>query len=456
MENFKEKLKKLNGEQVPRETIINIMLYMTVLIMPFILIPITFNRYALGKLMFLYVVGIFLTINLIRNGKFKIRKEHIIVTIFILTIFIVCVLSPYKKIAFIGNGMRDEGFFTILIYVILFVASSVYLKITKKSVDIILLFGSIHAVYGILEFFHFDPIQKLILEGIVADDSIGFIGNKMNFSAYIILFLTISTCMYIFEGKKRYFISTIILFTCLLCTLTRSGWLAFGVTLIIGLLFILKRKECLKRALILTICFILALVILNTASSGRVIGRINTTVGEVNGLKEEKEDIQEDTKNDEEDTQNDEKSNVIVNESLYSRKEILKLHWKAFLDKPLLGTGPDTFNNRLMDDYPAEFVLKLLTTGEGADKAHNEYLEYASSCGIFTAASYIILLIFIIKGLLKRRKENDKYEIILLTVIAYMIQAFFNISVTAVSPLFWILLGYAVQIIYEKNILKVQ
>ena len=147
MENFKEKLKKLNGEQVPRETIINIMLYMTVLIMPFILIPITFNRYALGKLMFLYVVGIFLTINLIRNGKFKIRKEHIIVTIFILTIFIVCVLSPYKKIAFIGNGMRDEGFFTILIYVILFFASSVYLKITKKSVDIILLFGSIHAVY---------------------------------------------------------------------------------------------------------------------------------------------------------------------------------------------------------------------------------------------------------------------------------------------------------------------
>ena len=452
MENFKEKLKKLNGEQVPRETIINMMLYMTILIMPFILIPITFNRYALGKLMFLYVVGIFLTINLIRNGKFKIRKEHIVATIFILTIFIVCVLSPYKKIAFIGNGMRDEGFFTILIYVILFVASSIYLKITKKSVDIILLFGSIHAVYGILEFFHFDPIQKLILGGILADESIGFIGNKMNFSAYIILFLLISTCMYIFKGKKRYFISTIILFTCLLCTLTRSGWLAFGITLIIGLLFILKRKECLKRALILTICFVLSLVALNIASNGRVLGRINTTVGEVNGLKEEKED----TQNYEGDTKNDEESNVIVNESLYSRKEILKLHWKAFLDKPFLGTGPDTFNNRLMDDYPAEFVLKLLTTGEGADKAHNEYLEYASSCGIFTATSYIILLIFIIKGLLKRRKENDKYIILLLTIIAYMIQAFFNISITAVSPLFWILLGYAVQTIYEKNVLKAE
>ena len=69
-----EKLKKLNGEQVPRETIINIILYMTILIMPLIVVNVSITRYVMGKFMFLIVADIFLLINVIRNGKFKLRK----------------------------------------------------------------------------------------------------------------------------------------------------------------------------------------------------------------------------------------------------------------------------------------------------------------------------------------------------------------------------------------------
>ena len=227
MENFKEKLKKMNSEQIPRETIINMMLYMTILIMPLIVVRTSSHRYILGKTMFLYAVEIFLIINIIRNGKFKIRKEHIIAGIFITTIFIVCLLSPYRLLSFIGTSTRGEGFIAIFTYVTLFLASSVYLKVTSNSIDLILGVGSIHALYGILQFFHIDPVQKWALGGIGMDDSIGFLGNRMYFSAYIILFLVLSTCMFIFKGKKKYFISTIILFLCLLCTLTRSGWLAY-------------------------------------------------------------------------------------------------------------------------------------------------------------------------------------------------------------------------------------
>ena len=53
--------------------------------------------------------------------------------------------------------------------------------------------------------------------------------------------------------------------------------------------------------------------------------------------------------------------------------------------------------------------------------------------------------------LIKRRKE-EKYIIILMPIIGYLAQAVTNISVPMVAPLFWILLGYAVQEIYlEKN-----
>ena len=448
MENFKEKLKKMNSEQIPRETIINMMLYMTILIMPLIVVRTSSHRYILGKTMFLYVVEIFLIINIIRNGKFKIRKEHIIAGIFITTIFIVCLLSPYRLLSFIGTSARGEGFMAIFTYVTLFLASSVYLKVTSNSIDLILGVGSIHALYGILQFFHIDPVQEWALGGIGMDDSIGFLGNRMYFSAYIILFLVLSTYMFIFKGKKKYFISTMILFLCLLCTLTRSGWLSYGITLIIGLLFIIKRKDCLKRTFILIICFIFSITTLNIISNGRIIGRINHTIGEVNGLRENTKATST-IQNEEE--SNNKASNNSISASLNSRKEILKLHWRAFLDRPFIGTGPDTFNNRLVDDYLVEFMRKVITTGEGADKAHNEYLEYASSCGIFTLLSYLILLGFILKGLLKRKNEGNEYKIVFLVCIAYLIQAFFNMSLIGVAPLFWILLGYATQIIYKET-----
>ena len=78
---------------------------------------------------------------------------------------------------------------------------------------------------------------------------------------------------------------------------------------------------------------------------------------------------------------------------------------------------------------------------------YNEYLEYATSCGIFTLISYLTLVIMIGVKLIKRRK-NEKYIIMLMPIIGYLVQAVTNISVPMVAPLFWILLGYAVQQIY--------
>ena len=199
MENFKE---KLNGEQVPRETIINIILYMTILIMPLIVVNVSSPRYVLGKLMFLYVAGFFLLVNLILDHKIKFKKEHIIVLLFLATILVSCIFSPYKIIAFFGTKERSEGFVTIAIYILLFIASSEYLKVTEKSINLILTIVNIHATYGILQFYKFDPIQKWALGYIEVNDSIGLLGNRIFFSIYILFFLVFSTFAYIFKEKK--------------------------------------------------------------------------------------------------------------------------------------------------------------------------------------------------------------------------------------------------------------
>lgn len=190
MENFKE---KLNGEQVPRETIINIILYMTILIMPLIVVNVSSPRYVLGKLMFLYVAGFFLLVNLILDHKIKFKKEHIIVLLFLATILVSCIFSPYKIIAFFGTKERSEGFVTIAIYILLFIASSEYLKVTEKSINLILTIVNIHATYGILQFYKFDPIQKWALGYIEVNDSIGIIKEIDIFFKYIYFSFSFST-----------------------------------------------------------------------------------------------------------------------------------------------------------------------------------------------------------------------------------------------------------------------
>ena len=435
MENFKEKFKKMNSEQIPRETIINIILYMTILIMPLIVVNVSSPRYVLGKLMFLYVAGFFLLINLILDHKIKFKKEHIIVLLFLVTILISCIFSPYKVIAFFGTKERSEGFVTIAIYILLFIASSQYLKITEKSIILILTIVNIHAIYGILQFYNFDPIQKWALGGIGVSDSIGLLGNRMFFSIYILLFLTFSASSYIAKGSKKYLVSSLICGSTLICTLTRASYLSFISVFVLELFItlILRKKEILKRFLILILIFSTSCIVLNVTSDGKVTGRIEHTFTEINEISNKDDDI-----------------NTPISSSINSRYEIWKLYIQAFKDKPLLGTGPDTFISRLSDEYPLEYARKLIVTGEGADKAHNEYLEYATSCGVFTLIIYLILLGLIIFGLLKRIRE-DKCKIILMMILSYLIQAFFSISLICVAPLFWILLGYATQIKYKKT-----
>lgn len=440
MGELKEKFKRLNGRQITRVEIINIMLYATILIMPLIVVNVSVRRYSIGKLMFLYVVGIFLLITIIKDffkgKKILAKKEYIVVIIFLLSILIVSIISPYRMTAIFGNNVRNEGFLTIFIYLILFFASCEYLKVTEKSLDIILTIGSLHGIYSIFQFYGIDPIQKWILEKITISHSYGLLGNRNFFSAYIILFLILALGRYILKGSSKNLIFSIILFSSLLCSLTRSGWLSVLVVGCLGVFFILKRKECVKRVLIIIVFFIVSTFMLNVTSNGGIFGRIQHTKDEVNLISEESTSSYGNIEN--------------INSSINARKEITKIHLKAFLESPFLGTGPDTFNNRLIDDYTEELMEILSKTGEGADKAHNEYLEYASSCGIVTLVSYLILLGMIIYGLIKNIKD-DKNKIILLTILGYMIQAFFNISVIGVAPLFWILLGYAVKVIYENK-----
>jgi putative inorganic carbon (HCO3(-)) transporter len=70
------------------------------------------------------------------------------------------------------------------------------------------------------------------------------------------------------------------------------------------------------------------------------------------------------------------------------------------------------------------------------DKAHNEYLNIAVSAGIPSLIAYLTLVFVVLKNSVSKEKN-----LLLAVIIAYLVQAFFNISVVSVAFLFWILLG---------------
>lgn len=424
MESIDKKIRGAFTKEIDPKILVNIILYSVIIIMPFIVVNVSSPRYVVGKLVFLYIIGILSIISLIRLRVTEFNFEHKIALVFLLTMLIASILSPQKYVAFIGNIQRNEGFIMYCIYILLFILASKYFIINKKILNIILIFSCIMGGYGILQFYGIDPIQLWMFGFIPVSDSIGMIGNRNFFSSYLCIFLFISMSIYIFNGGRKYLIYSMILFAALICTLTRGGWLAFLVYSIIGLIFIVKDKNKLKKSGVIFMLFLSIFLLLNLTTDNKVFGRASNTI------------IIDDI------------GKTKVEDS--GRIEILSISWSAFKDSPFIGWGPDTLKYRLDLHYSERQQEYINKHGAYIDKSHNEFLEYAVSNGIFNLIAYLSLVGLIIHKLIKSI-SNDLSKILLLTLIGYLIQSFFNISVIMVAPIFWIFLGVCVKEIESKS-----
>ena len=418
MESINKKIKVFFTKEIDIGKLANIILYSVIIIMPFIVVNVSSPRYVLGKLLFLYIIGVISIIILIRLRVTEFSIEHKIALVFLLTMLFPSILSPQKYVAFFGNIQRNEGFVMYCIYILLFILASKYFVINKKLLNLILISSCIMGIYGVLQFYGIDPVQIWMFGFIKVSDSIGMIGNRNFFSSYLCIFLFISMAIYIFKGGKRYLIYSMILFSSLICTLTRSGWLAFMVYSIIGLIFIIKDKNKLKKSSIVFILFLSVFLLLNLTTNSKIIGRASSTITI------------------------DESGKTKVEDS--GRIEILNISWNAFKDSPFIGWGPNTLKEKLDLQYSESQQEYISKHGAYIDKAHNEFLEYAVSNGIFNLISYLLLIVVIICKLIRNISSNVS-KILLLTLIGYLVQSFFNISVIMVAPIYWIFLGVCVK-----------
>lgn len=124
--------------------------------------------------------------------------------------------------------------------------------------------------------------------------------------------------------------------------------------------------------------------------------------------------------------------------------------WENTIEKikeaPITGYGIDNFRNA--------FDSKLIDPVSNGivDKAHNDYLQKALCEGVISSMVFIVFLLMIFfKGMFSKL-EPIHYGL-LLGFTSYSIQAFFNISVTRVAPIYYIITGLLIGAICDKKML---
>lgn len=103
----------------------------------------------------------------------------------------------------------------------------------------------------------------------------------------------------------------------------------------------------------------------------------------------------------------------------------------------LFGTGPDTYYYEFMP-----YFGELMKFGDGStNAAHNEYINYLITIGIFGLGAYLTAVIGVIVRAIKAAKKSSLAIVCSCVVICYSVQAFVNISSPITTPLFIIFLA---------------
>ncbi len=379
-----------------------------------------------GTLLFLNFI-IFIVL-LIRK-KIKLHIYDFFILLMIIFGVISTIFAIRSNVALYGFTGRYEGLISLLYYYSIFLISSCIPKEQRKMiVYTILVMGLTELVYGLLQVMNMDIVKTIIHDKTLWVT--GYTYNPNFFGIIMLISLCYSLGLFIENSSLKRRIIYIILFILFLIGLLLSN----TTSCVVGLIFILIYLifYCIRNKNINSLLVVLILVI-NITFIMNQFG-YTTIVNDLIRTKNETVEIA--------------KGNV---DGYYGTRRIkIWSETMKIVPKNLVhGVGIDNF-------FFAFGSKPLIIKVYMYDKAHNEFLQILITEGIFALISY---LLFYISVLLIGFKNNyKKYHYLLLTPIAYLIQAFFNISVIEIAPIFFISLGLLIDrsdkdnTIYKKYI----
>lgn len=372
-----------------------------------------YNYLLILNIIVLFIIFIKRTIKK-EKMNFNIVDVAVILILFFGIISVIFAIKP--NVALHGIQGRYEGYLMILYYFSIFLLSTFVEKEYKKIIVFsLLIVGVIQLAYAILQINEIEGIVRHYNYSEVW--ATGFTTNPGFFSTFMLLCLCYAMGLYIDENKLLVNIVYMILISLFTVGLLISNAMSGVVGLISVMMFILfyvvKVKRIKKMVVILLIIF----------SSLLVVCKLNITklVGDFRQTAVETKEIAKGNINDNFGTKR-----------LFIWKNTLKIVPQNILN----GVGIDNF-------YYAFGNRPLWKGNYFYDKAHNEYLQILICEGVFALIVYLCFYgIILIRGIRNCFKNKEVYLIV--PVIGYLVQAFFNFSVIEVEPYVFIAIGLCV------------
>ena len=432
-----------------KQKIISIILILIAILAPLLITPIIIKDSSYYyKNIAVLTGGACLAVMLLLNIKeFKIDKKDILIFIFMGLVIISTCLSSNIKTSIWGQRTRHEGMLMLLSYCLIYFSTKKFLKIENKKDILNILFYAylIIGIIGILQ--RHIAINRLY--PIFGRKIAATFGNANFFGNFITIVLPVLIYIFLFKGSKKAFTLSLIMFFNMLSCHTRSAWGAFIIYFILIIVYLIKNrnKKFFLRFAILFISFALIFVYmfygLNFVKeirkkSNQDIKVIPTTSVQTKITRTEKEIKKAVETNS-------------LDRIMSGRGKIWRWTLVVISKKPIFGCGPDNLYKGIKTYCKEEVEQDEAKYRNKTDKAHNEYLQIAATIGIPALITYLTFLSLIIFPKLKNMFKKQAIFILLITIIGYLAQAFFNISTIGVAPLFWMLLG----LIDNKEVLEV-
>lgn len=412
-----------------RTTVNEKVILFCLVILPLIFLPNqgVFDYYYFPRHFLLLICSVILIINAALHWK-DLKREFVLdkISIALLIFFGISAISiffadnPY--LAFQGNDIKYDGFITLFFYVLLFFTARTCKNIGNKAFYAMLGSASIIAIYGIAQFYGFDPF---ILE-IDRFPNVPYttIGNQNFVGTYLVLMLPFSIHYWLSERNNIAILSYILLFYCLLTTMSRGPWLGFIISITLYFVILLVRKSLKLRQFALFLFVTIVVLLFFTAVSEKsVLARFLLIFFDFELII------------------NNPNSAVPGSFRWFIWRKVVEL----IKERPVFGFGFANLGYAFEERFSLE-ILDVFKRTMFIDEAHNEFLDIAVSTGIPSLIAYLAFLWFSFYKLLKTYFERINYNTaIIAAVFGYLIQSFFNISIVSVAYLFWILLGLFAQ-----------
>lgn len=414
----------------------NMEIFILVAVVSLFVYPIQSDYFSFPKLVLL---GFFLALYISKTYKglfslLSIQDKILICYLILIVISTLNSVSVYHSIW--GSYAREEGLLALVFYILFYFISKNNFKLDFLTVKYYLYLVSIVAIIAVFQYFNLD-ILKVIYPKILINSKItSTIGNRNFLGSYLVLFFPLSVWYYIFNGQIKFICISGLLYLTLLMTLTRGAWLGALFSVVLMSVYVLKKKKskiyisnmfkifCLFFIITIIFEYNTSIVFGRFISIGKDLAAVFTT------------------------------NNSFSTESGFQRIFLWQKTLELIRQKPFLGWGPDTlgliFNKIFSND------LTIIGMNGVFDKAHNEYLQIAYASGIPALLTYLIFLFSVLRKAWFSLNKNSVTVPIFCSVVGYLVQAIFNISVVSVAYIFWIFLGALMYLSNEKQIANEQ